>query len=843
MHDLTDVKTTANNRWIDILTSLTSIDSQILDGANHPCPKCGGSDRFRMIDKAAGALLCNQCFNSKNGDGIAAVQWLLDCDFKTALSKIGDHLGLKQRPKKSTALINTGKREIDPAGCLKFITWNKQLANLWCLKKKPITEAALLKLGAKQAIYSYHFENFKVIAIPTTQPGSEHPVGWTLYNITGGTLPRKVGKKTDQVKVKLTYGSKSGIIGRIDPDSTVVWKTEGPTDLLALLSLDLPAGVSVFCNANGAKEDPHKNFNWLPELLKGKESFVVHDCDEPGQQGATTIPQNDGSERIGWAPFLATGGSVVRNVLLPYPIAPTKGKDLRDWIAENGSNDTYNELKKLADNSALIQPVEAQDITELLEHDDDPHRLARVNLAQYKREHDGRLVFWRDEWWKYKKGCYTKIEPNELRAKLTAAIRRDFERCFREHQLNTPDPDDLKPIKRVTRGLVTNVIGAIESMTTQSASVQMPSWLPDRSTPNYLSMKNGILDITKSFGEQTDLDEEEGELLPHSPNWFSSFQLDYEYDKNAKSQAWLDYIEFITEGDQEKTNLLQEWAGYLLWPNSERQSFLVFEGEGGTGKSSFFAGMAAMVGESNVSSLSLEDLGDSFGLASTVGKVANIAGDVGTINGNEEAILKRYTGGDKVEIQRKFLPSLSLRPQAKMMMAWNTRPRFRDKSGGLWRRMILIPLNNQVGTKRVFGMDNPKFWQPEAPGIMAWALEGLKRLVQQNGFSHCQARVDAIAEFRDEVNPIREFLTEFIEPNEQGSIESRSIYQIYQHWCRENGRNALSDRAFGKQVRNIFPNVDRKKFRNGRKLFWRYEKISFSVDEICGKQIFSGDAF
>lgn len=78
---------------------------------------------------------------------------------------------------------------------------------------------------------------------------------------------KRIGKKVEQVKVKLTYGSKAGLIGpEMPPDAKEVWKTEGPTDLLAFLSMDgLPTTTTAICNANGAKEDPARAFQWLPK--------------------------------------------------------------------------------------------------------------------------------------------------------------------------------------------------------------------------------------------------------------------------------------------------------------------------------------------------------------------------------------------------------------------------------------------------------------------------------------------------------------------------------------------------------------------------------------------------
>ena len=48
------LKRQAAGRWPAILSSLGGAALEILDGKNHPCPMCGGDDRFRMIDAEAG---------------------------------------------------------------------------------------------------------------------------------------------------------------------------------------------------------------------------------------------------------------------------------------------------------------------------------------------------------------------------------------------------------------------------------------------------------------------------------------------------------------------------------------------------------------------------------------------------------------------------------------------------------------------------------------------------------------------------------------------------------------------------------------------------------------------
>ena len=55
--DVEALKGQAAGRWRELLSTLGGVPADVLDGKNHPCPRCGGTDRFRMIDVAAGSLL------------------------------------------------------------------------------------------------------------------------------------------------------------------------------------------------------------------------------------------------------------------------------------------------------------------------------------------------------------------------------------------------------------------------------------------------------------------------------------------------------------------------------------------------------------------------------------------------------------------------------------------------------------------------------------------------------------------------------------------------------------------------------------------------------------------
>lgn len=818
-YDLDLVRQAASGRWPEILSSLGGIVPSLLDGQHHPCPKCGGTDRFRFTNLGdRGACLCNQCFATKNGDGLAALQWLRGWNFQQALQEVGDYLGVS--PEKN----GHAKQQVDPARDLSFIPWNDLLVRLWCEQKRPITPAAIQSIGGRLARYRCEYT---VIALPIWRQGFTDPAGWCLYNISGRKLPTydRQGGVVGQVKVKTTAGSRPGIIG-LPGDAATLWKTEGPSDLLALLSLPLSPGHSAICNAMGAKEDPLR-ITWLPQLVVGRTVHVIHDCDTPGQEGAAR-----------WSAAIAGHAAECRAVVLPYPIAETHGKDLRDWLTEGRS---YQELLELAERSTVVEKKDGTPRT--LEADDDPHRLARVNLERYATNNEGRtLRYWRDEWYAWKGTRYEKMGERSLRAKLSMSIKEEFDRIniekLEEYEEKKKagqideDTDKGPPrAQKVSQQIVGNVLQATAGMTILSSSVEMMTWLPTGERKNYAAMQNGILDMDAVIEDRDDY------LLPHSPNWFSAISLPYAFDPNATCPKWEAFLERNLELDPERIKLLQEWAGYCLLPDTGYQCFLVLEGEGANGKSVYCAAIEAMLGSANVSHVPLEVFGEKFELTATLDRLVNICGDAGELDKVAEGHIKAFTSGNPMSFGRKYLDPVERVPTARLMLAVNNRPRFSDKSDGVWRRMKLVPWRIQIPHEdRIPNMDKPWWWvqSGELPGILLWAIKGLHRLRQQGCFTHSELCEEALQDYRAEMNPARSFLVEHITESETSRIRSSFLYEIYKNWIKANGNLPLAEKQFGKEVFRIFKKCKKRRTGAGAERFYFYDGIAFSEKEIFG---------
>ncbi|MEI8374957.1 MAG: phage/plasmid primase, P4 family [Planctomycetota bacterium] len=483
---------------------------------------------------------------------------------------------------------------------------------------------------------------------------------------------------------------------------------------------------------------------------------------------------------------------------------------------------------------------------------DDPHRLARLNLTRYAASHEGRtLKTWRDAWYVWKRNAYRKISVGELRAKLARSVKEEFDRLNMIEQDNHAETskDNTPPpaTRHVSVQLVSNVVLATSTLDDlASGPVCLPNeiepntWIPTRERRSYISMRNGILDIQAITEDRPDY------LLPSDPNWFSMVSLGYNFDINATCPLWDGFLRFNLEDDVERIAVAQEWAGYLLVPSTDEQKFLVLEGEGKNGKSVYIAALTAMLGVENVSSVALENFGDRFQRTDTIGKLLNTSSDCGELDKAAEGLLKSFISGDRMFFDRKGIEGMNCPPTARLMIACNNRPRFNDRSDGIWRRMLCMPWKIEVPEdRRVRGMDKVAWWQKsgELGGIFCWALEGLIRLIQQKGFTHSAEMDLTLNDYKQEMNPARGFLTENVEENSTGEIPSAWLYHLYRKWADMSGYHPLASKTFFKEVVRVFKKA--KKIRRGDRnsRFWAYEGIQFTQEIICGEKTANSHQF
>jgi putative DNA primase/helicase len=443
---------------------------------------------------------------------------------------------------------------------------------------------------------------------------------------------------------------------------------------------------------------------------------------------------------------------------------------------------------------------------------DDPHRLAREYLTMRWRRtgRHRRLAFWRDGWWLWEGRRYREFPESELKAEVTTAVKWTLDRAARRAMLRAQRGARLKPPIKVTRSLIADVLQAIRPMVLVSGDLEQPMWLVSRRLASHtVGVANGLLNLDRVLARKR------AALGPYSPLWFSTVCLPYGYEPKAECARWLAFLGEILESDQERMDLLQEWFGYCLTTDTSLQKSLILVGEGANGKSVILQVLTALLGPSNLSHVPLEVFGERFHLTPTLGKLANIVSEVGPMNLVAEGYFKSFVAGDSMFFDRKGLPGITARPTARLILATNCLPPFRDRSGGVWRRLLLLPFRVVLTPER---QDHQLLGKltAELSGIFHWAVEGLRRLRKHQRFTEPSASHELMAEYQVERNPARSFFEECVNQVAAARVPCSTLYAAYRKWCDERGFPPINEQQFGKEIARYFPTVQRVRSPGGR---------------------------
>lgn len=348
--DAAAVKSAAAGRWPDILSRLAGIPAEYLDGREHPCLRCGGTTRMRLIDAAAGAVRCSHCHATGCGDGIATVQWMRGVDFPAALRLIGEYLGIgpatasgigpapaatatavshtphngKPATAKSLAVGQLAMHD-DPAALA-------QAVGQWAAAKPGLVAQQIGRARPRAARWPANApaaSQIDVLAFPGFRPGDwTTPTAVLLYRPDGQQFPAAAGK-LDARKVHTLRGSADSLLIVATPDefsaASSVCLVEGLPDAIALAEY-LPPSMAAVTNSHGAGSFA----DGLAEAFRQRKVYVILDADDAGRAGALRRAEK-----------LHGIAAEVRVVSLPVTGAE---KDIRDVVAAGRWQDVFDAM-------------------------------------------------------------------------------------------------------------------------------------------------------------------------------------------------------------------------------------------------------------------------------------------------------------------------------------------------------------------------------------------------------------------------------------------------------------------------------------------------------------------
>lgn len=333
--------------------------------------------------------------------------------------------------------------------------------------------------------------------------------------------------------------------------------------------------------------------------------------------------------------------------------------------------------------------------------------------------------------------------------------------------------------------------------------------------PYLVNVRNGLLDIRDmSFKE-------------HTPSYLSTVQLNVEYNPQVDCPQFKKFLNEVL--DCKLIPLVQEIVGYLLTTNTASQKAFVFWGPARTGKSTLLWVVEyLLLGKKNVSNIPWQEIGDKFKTAELLGKLANVFSDLPSKSIDDTGIFKVVTGEDYLMAEKKNKNPFKFKPFARLVFSCNELPRnYVDRTEGFYRRLIIVPFNRQIEKSKIDKALKYKF-QREKEGILNWALEGLKRLYENNfEFSENELTDGVKKEYKRENNNVISFVEECCEIDSLFSCSRIEIYEAYKEFCREAGLKALSQIKFNKELEGNF-NITRS--RSGKLRLWN--GVRMKLDDL-----------
>ncbi|HHD2739423.1 phage/plasmid primase, P4 family [Clostridium perfringens] len=328
--------------------------------------------------------------------------------------------------------------------------------------------------------------------------------------------------------------------------------------------------------------------------------------------------------------------------------------------------------------------------------------------------------------------------------------------------------------------------------------------------PYLVNVRNGLLDIRNmSFKE-------------HTPSYLSTVQLNVEYNPQVDCPQFKKFLNEVL--DCKLIPLVQEIVGYLLTTNTASQKAFVFWGPARTGKSTLLWVVEyLLLGKKNVSNIPWQEIGDKFKTAELLGKLANVFSDLPSKSIDDTGIFKVVTGEDYLMAEKKNKNPFKFKPFARLVFSCNELPRnYVDRTEGFYRRLIIVPFNRQIEKNKIDKALKYKF-QREKEGIFNWALEGLKRLYENNfEFSENELTDGVKKEYKRENNNVISFVEECCELDGLFSCSRIEIYEAYKEFCVEAGLKTLSQIKFNKELEGNF-NITRS--RSGKLRSWNGVRI------------------
>jgi putative DNA primase/helicase len=537
------------------------------------------------------------------------------------------------------------------------------------------------------------------------------------------------------------------------------------------------AGAVATTNAQGAKW--RWPVSWAEHFRGVTTVYVLADNDEAGRDAARQR-----------AALIAT---VVPNVhlVLSLPGVGDKG-DVSDWLAAN-ENDLAS-LATICDAAPLAEPYKpAYDPAAVPAVVSDLSDIGAARWFSHHYKEAARFIKEAKGWYVYRDGIW---EHDSIRAAALAEEAVDGLGAAAA-DYNGDRQDDFADFAIGARALSRrkNMLESAQPHLLERIAIF------DRH-PDLLNCANGTVDLGT------------GSLRPYSPGDFLTIKTPVDYDPAAKCPMFVDWLRScVTDAkgvvDEDLFEYMQMVMGSCLEGKPGLRAFYFIVGPKGTGKSTFVRVLKELLGPyqcaTDFNALTESKFGSDGGapsphLAMLRGKRLVSAAEAKSNRRLDAARVKQLIGGDTITARFLNQDPFEFEFEATLLMTGNEVPRI-EGDESIWSKFKPVPFDHPIASEDPDFVENVLV--PELPGILNFAIEGLRKL---KAAKYRIVDPPAVVAKRDaefaEQDTFAAFIDECIlraTPAEIGSwtaIENSAVREAFVQWCKRQSQPGLAPKAF-----------------------------------------------
>jgi putative DNA primase/helicase len=285
-----------------------------------------------------------------------------------------------------------------------------------------------------------------------------------------------------------------------------------------------------------------------------------------------------------------------------------------------------------------------------------------------------------------------------------------------------------------------------------------------------------------------------GQLRPHRREDLITMMTAAPYQPEARLPLFDAFLERVLPSPELRV-CVQRIAGYACTGSTREEKLFLPHGPTAGGKSTLLIAVRRALGDyaatadaTTFMTRRAEGGAPRDDLVKLIGRRLVVSSEVEDGTRFAESLVKTLFGGDDMSARALYERTVEFTPAFKLLIAANHRPRARDDDDALWRRIVEVPFTVSIPEAERDPAVKATLCDPAQAGaaVLAWAVAGAAAWYR-DGLALPQAVKVATAQYREAMDPLRDFLTDRCVLEAVAEIAAKELRATYEEWAREAG--------------------------------------------------------